>query len=364
MSLERKSLVDQVEAALLAEIEQGRWTGLLPGLRELAQTLEVSVPTLSTAIDRLVKKGALIGRGGRKRFQVAGKRQPGATKTKPSRRLLIITSPGGIAVQNKVATDVIHSFSIALARRGWTVQYAEVDFYEAKKPHRNWDELLKGDRVDRILVLFGREAIGEWAIGTGLPTCFLGGNPGDLPIPVIAVKSQHMVEHALEQLVAAGHRNFLIPLCRRHPSLVGHVRESYANVLSRHGLPPRPEIEVPAPDTHTPETLMRLMERAWSQTKPPTGLVFMDWRDCVTGLAFLLARGLRIPDDVSVVVLTHEFQIEWFRPALAHFTYPQDGFVKALLRWIDGKGYNRDVLVRKMMESFEPGKSIAPPRAP
>lgn len=363
MTLERKSLADQVEAALLSEIEQGRWTGLLPGLRELASTLEVSVPTLSVAIDRLVKNGVLIGRGGRKRFQVAAVRRARPGKAKPTQRLLVITSPGGMSIQNKVATDVLHSFSVALARRGWAVQYAEVDFYEAQRPHRNWDELLKGERIDRILVLFGREAIGQWAVRTGLPTCFLGGNAGDLPIPVIAVRSHQLVEHALEQLIAAGHTRFLIPLCRRHPVLVGYMRESYARVLERHGLTPRPDVEMPAPDTHTPETLLRTLERAWSQPLPPTALIFMDWRDCITGLSFLMARGLRIPEDISIVVLTHEFQVEWFRPSLAHFRYPEAGFVKALLRWIDGKGYNRDVLLRKMLESFTPGKSIAAPKA-
>lgn len=362
MPLRKKSLVDQVEAALLTEIEEGHRIGLLPGLRELADTLEVSVPTLSAAIERLVRKGALVRRGVRKRFQVSKPSRVKVAQARRDRRLLIITPPGGISAQSKVAANVLHAFSLALARRGWSVRQAEVDFYEVAKPRRDWDNLLKGDRVDRILVLFGREAIGQWALKTGIPTCFLGGKPDTSLIPVIAVRSDQLVEAALERLVAAGHTRFFVPICRRHTSLVGHVRGSYAKVLARHGLSPRPEAEVPTSATHTPEAIFRLMTLAWNQPRPPTGLVFMDWRDCVTGLSFLMARGLRIPDDASVIVLTHEFQLGWFRPALAHFRYPEPGFVKALLRWVDGKSYNREVLLRRMLASFEPGKSIARPR--
>lgn len=363
MTLQRKSLVDQVESALMSEIEQGRWEGLLPGLRELAKIFEVSVPTLSAAIDRLTKRGVLLGRGGRRRFQVAKRAGARHAQGKARKRLLIITSQGGITIQSKAATDVLHAFSVALNRRGWAVQYAEIDFYDAQKPHRNWDELLKGERIDRILVLFGRESIGQWALNTGLPTCFLGGYAGDLPIPIIGVRSFSLLEHALERLITAGHRGFFVPLCRRHPTFVDSLRKSYAKVLAAHDLAPKADLEVPAADTHTPETILRLMERAWAQPKPPTGIIFMDWRDCVAGLGFLLARGLRIPEDVSVITLSHEHQSEWFRPTLAHYSLPEEGFVKALLRWIDDKPHNPDVLLRKMLESFETGKSIATPKA-
>ena len=364
MPLNRKSLVDQVEEVLLADIDRGRWVGLLPGLRELSNTLEVSVPTLSAAIERLVTNGVIVARGGRRRFEVAERRQSrGSNAAKSRQRLLVITSKGGLSVQSKAATDIIHAFGSALVRRGWDMRFAELDFYDALKPHRSWDDLLKGEQVDRILVLFGREAIGRWALGTGLPTCFLGGNAGALPIPVIAVRMHQLVEHALGELLKAGHRRFLVPLCRREAIFVARIRQSYAQALAAQQLPARPEIEVPAADTHSPETLLRLMERAWSQTKPPTALIFSDWRDAVTGIGFLLARGLRVPEDVSVVILSMDHQATWFRPQLAHYAFPEEGFTKALLRWIDGKPHNSDTLLRKMLASFDPGKTIAAPRS-
>lgn len=365
MPLERKSLVDQVEAALLSEIEQGRWRELLPGLRELSRTLEVSVPTLSAAIERLVRRGVLTGRGGRRRFRIASAagRPKRAVRDHSQRQVLIVTAPGAASIQNRASTNVLQAFGIAMTRRGWGLRFAEVDFYNAQRPHRSWGDLLRGERTDRIIVLYGRESIGRWAMQTGVPTCFIGGATGDLPIPSVGISTHRLLEDALERLVAAGHRTFFLPLCRRQADFVARQRESYARVLARHGLSGRPEVEVPAPDTHTPETLFRVMDRAWSQPRPPTGLVFMDWRDCVSGLSFLLARGLRIPDDVSVVALSHEHQVDWFRPELAHYVYPEDGLLKALLRWIDGKGYNREALVRRTLANFVPGKSIAPPPA-
>ncbi len=360
MPLRKQSLIDQVEAALAAEIATGKWREILPGLRSLANELQVSVPTLSAAIDRLVSKGALTSQGGRKRFRIQNSRAALQPSLKGGERILIITPLGGVSALNKVTANVVQGINRDMNRRGWLVNYAEVDFFDAKSTRRKWDDLITGNKVSLIIIVFGREVIGKWALSTGLPVCFLGGNAGDLPIPVIAVDISKVIEDALERLIRLGHRNFFIPLGVIHPTLVAKMHAAYSVTLSKHGLNFNQTIQMPVSTTRNPETLWRAMDCAWEQSEKPTALIFLDWNTCVAGTSYLAAKGLRIPDDISVVILANENSSEWFRPHLAHYTFPENDFIKAVSAWTQSKGYNRDKLLQHMLKTFNPGKSLAP----
>jgi len=360
MPLRKQSLIDQVEAALAAEIATGKWPEMLPGLRSLATELQVSVPTLSAAIDRLVSKGALSSQGGRKRFRIRNSRVALQPNHKSAKRVLIITPLGGVSALNKVTANVVQGISRDMNRQGWFINYADVDFFEAKTSRKNWDELIIGNQISLIIVVFGREVIGKWALTTGIPVCFLGGNAGDLPIPVVAVDICKVIEDALERLIDLGHKNFFIPLGVRHPALIAKMHATYSATLSKHGLNFNQVIQMPASTTHDPETAWKAMDRAWDQSEKPTALIFLDWNTCVTGTSYLTAKGLRIPNDVSVLMIANEYSSEWFRPHLAHYTFPENDLTKAVSAWTQSKGYNRDKLLQHMLKSFNPGKSLAP----
>ena len=362
MPLKKQSLIDQVEAALSAEIATGKWPDVLPGLRSLAHELQVSVPTLSEAIARLVSKGILSSQGGRKRFRIQNSRAGIQSNLKSSERVLIITTPGGVSAMNKATANVVQGISRDMNRRGWLVNYAEADFFEAKSLRKKWDDILEGSDVSLIIIVYGREIIGKWALSTGLPVCFLGGNAGDLPIPVIAVDICKVIEDALEKLIRLGHKNFFIPLGHRHPALVAKMHATYSATLSKHGLNFNQIIQMPVSTAHDAEAVWRVMDRAWEQSEEPTAIIFLDWNTCVTGTSYLTAKGLRIPDDVSVVMIANEYSSEWFRPHLAHYTFPENDLIKAVSAWTQSKGYNREKLLKHMLRSFNPGKSVASPK--
>ncbi|HAZ66581.1 MAG TPA: hypothetical protein DCY41_07490, partial [Opitutae bacterium] len=210
--------------------------------------------------------------------------------------------------------------------------------------------------------VFGREVIGKWALSTGLPVCFLGGNAGDLPIPIIAVDICSIVKDAIKKLLQLGHRNFLIPLGSRHPALVAKMRETYSSTLSEHDINFNQMVQMPTSTTHNPDTVWRAMERAWEQPEAPTAIIFLDWNTCVTGTSYLTSKGLSIPADVSIIMIANEFSSEWFRPLLAHYTFPESDLIKAASAWTQNKEYNRGKLLQRMLHSFNSGKSLARPK--
>jgi len=80
-------------------------------------------------------------------------------------------------------------------------------------------------------------------------------------------------------------------------------------------------------------------------------------------LSFLSRRGLKIPEDVSVICETLDNALSWHRPALAHFTADYDSVLRRVLRWVEGVAKGRlDLRQISSGSEFDPGRSIGPPK--
>ena len=70
--------------------------------------------------------------------------------------------------------------------------------------------------------------------------------------------------------------------------------------------------------------------------------------------------GLRIPEDVSVVLLNDQMEADWFYPPLSRFRLPLQRIVSEMVRWLeDDSGQIRNIL---MTADFIEGDSVGPPK--
>jgi DNA-binding LacI/PurR family transcriptional regulator len=62
-------------------------------------------------------------------------------------------------------------------------------------------------------------------------------------------------------------------------------------------------------------------------------------------LSFLALRGLKTPDDVSLVCERYDPGLAWCRPKITHFQHEDDAALRILRRWmkgvIDNKPYTK-----------------------
>ena len=72
--------------------------------------------------------------------------------------------------------------------------------------------------------------------------------------------------------------------------------------------------------------------REW-RTLPSDALVVLDWREYVTVSCFLKRHGIRVPEDLSVVLLSYQDELDWHLPRLAHYRYPSERIAQAVARW-------------------------------
>ena len=356
--VERKSAAEMAAEAIKAEIASGRWSERLPGSRVLAAETGVSQPTVAAALALLAEEGWLERAGDRKAFRIRHDPQRVAEmKPKQHRRLIFVTHEE-LGELPDTTRKVIDATRRRVAELGWTVEFRTIDFVHAKTPHRSWDDLLPVDAETSMIAVFGRPVIAQWAERRGARMLFLGGITQGHSIPTIGLKSSMMVDEAMERLISLGHRQIVLPLCQRPPTFAASLKEVVKQRLEAAGVIYVASYHTPESEYMTPEVTWRMMETAFARTAP-TALIFLDWKELVTASCLLSKLGVRIPEDLSVLLLNEQMEAEWFVPKLGCFRFPIRRLASALAAWVEGKQLTPDQ--RQPRADFEAGESIAAP---
>ena len=131
----KKNLPETVAAELRQRIERGAIQGKLPGVRLLARSLGVSVPTICQALHVLNGQGLLDAGGKRRRWVVSGNtKETGETRPmvrashhKRSGRLLFLSSQP-LGSERHSGVEVFAELLDLLGIKGWEVMHRVVDF--------------------------------------------------------------------------------------------------------------------------------------------------------------------------------------------------------------------------------------------
>ena len=143
---------------------------------------------------------------------------------------------------------------------------------------------------------------------------------------------------------------------RRPP--IGGCELAFLNELKAHGIPTGdynlPEWE------ETPEGFNRLMDSLF-RTTPPTAMIIDEVCWFIAALAFLVRRGIRVPDQVSLVSGECEPLLDMCQPRFAHMRWDNKLIVRRVVRWVDAvrKG-KADRKIINIPAEFVPGGSIGP----
>ena len=115
-------------------------------------------------------------------------------------------------------------------------------------------------------------------------------------------------------------------------------------------------------DERTPESIARAYEGAFRLKDRPTAMVLTSSNHLLTSLSWLVSRGIRVPDDVSLVVLPYDVWYSEFYPPLCHYKLNTKTFSHGMAeRALELVEYGR--VIRKSLEvavEFVPGATIGP----
>ena len=356
-AVRKRTLAAEAERELRAAILGGQFGKTLPGLRVLAQALGISPPTVADALKILVAEGLVTAGGPRRRMEVvvAPTQEPAGHVN----RVLWFVTASGFDKASHGITETLSFLQQLLAGTGWEVRHRVMAYGYSENRGNQWDRMLAAERPDAMVVWSGRPALAAWAAQRNLRTLFLGGATEGIKVTMFAVRSVDMISHAVEELTSRGHRRLFLPLCNRPPGLVKAVREAVTRPLRALGVKGNAKDWIPASPYEGPQVIEAMVLQALRGPQRPTGWIFFDWREFLAAACVFRDLGLKVPDDLSMIVLSSDPAMAWYWPAPAHFRQPLEVMAKAAVEWMLDEGARES---RYFAADWFPGGSLSGPK--
>ena len=182
----------------------------------------------------------------------------------------------------------------------------------------SYAELFHRRLVDGIVVVANRMDDDQipLLIEQGIPTVVVPGYDSGSSIEVPSANSENYrsVYRAVCYLISLGHRDIAFILGQMNSKYTTERLAAYRAALADNALPYKPEYTVESDFSR--DDAFRLMGQLLDLPQPPTSVICIN--DSVTpgALHQIKSRGLRVPQDVSVVAIVCSDNFEFYDPPL------------------------------------------------
>ncbi|WP_420368641.1 LacI family DNA-binding transcriptional regulator [Curtobacterium sp. L1-20] len=241
---------------------------------------------------------------------------------------------------------------VELAReRSWTVQLDQT----GNDPDRERDLVsrARAHLVDGLILNPVSLSASVLASTEGLPPTVVIGEVEPEHVDQVHVDSRAAAEQVTAHLVAAGHRRIAIVGAARAtaPTATSELRErGYLAGLAAAGIAPEPSLRVPLAGWTTSEAAAAFAD--WLDTNPLPDAVFAFTDSIAFGVLHVLAaRGVRVPEQVSVMGFDDVDGAAFAIPALSTVSFDRRAFATAAL----------DLLTRRIEDRDAPPQTVVIP---
>lgn len=347
------SRVDQVVALLRQGIIEGRWRGTLPGRQRLANQLGCSQGTVETALRQLAQKGWLVsqGRGRRRRIEIPAGQQRAVRQVKRVRLLLY----------DKPATARAEEITLLarLLEAGYAADFAVKSQQDLKMDVGRVARFVEKTPCDVWIVSMGSREILQWFSQQSVPAMALFGRFTGLPIAATCPRNVPAMQTAVRRLVELGHRRIVMTTnAERISPYPALFEQAFLDKLKRWDVPAGP-YNLAAVEAHR-GGVSNCLDSLFQLT-PPSALIVTDAEHFLATQQFLARRGLKVPEDVSLISTDYITEYFWCDPPISHFKWEPAPLVRSILRWVDrvvqGK---RDIRQQLYDAEFVEGGTIGP----
>lgn len=339
----------QVAEAFRQCLRSGEWGDQVPGIHRLADEFQVGRPTVEKAIRMLVESGEIEP-------PLKGKpMRPGRPPAEERRGTLIVHGiPAGLK-----SSDSMHALHRLAEGMPGPVSFLEVPF---TLPPAVQIQKIRPSGAEWILLAFYETEVGDTLHREGRRVINLGLRAASRLVPRVAIDAESIYRGAFRHAFAAGHTRVVMPLWRTAPDFREMVGRWVADEYRAAGLAHAPRFDLPAVDEDSVEALHHCIVELFRHT-PPTALILLDLPNWIAVSSTLARLRLRIPEDVSVIMLTNIDEIRYTNPALARFQLPRDTHLRVVKRMMAEIEQGLLPESELVAANWVPGPSLAaPPR--
>ena len=352
---QRVSLVTQTATTLRDAMASGAWGRLLPGELALCNELQVSRVTLRSALEFLKREGWFATNRGRRRQIV--RRERIAAKTGAEKSVVLVSPlprqnmPAGVILQLMALRECLESFGLELDVVTSAAAYS-------RHPERALAALHKEHHPACYILYLSTSAMQHWFAERHINCIVSGSCHPNVDLPSIDIDYSAVCRHAVGQLVAAG-RNRLVLLMPRSDQ-AGNL-DSERSFLEAAAMLAREKVRVVvACHEGTVDSLCRVIDRLIGGEPPCNGLLIAKPSHVITAICQLLRRGVRIPEDISVISRDADPALDNLVPTVGRYQTDPAKFARRVARVVNdaishGPRYHHS---HRMMPAFLAGATL------
>ena len=326
-----KSLLpERVRDAIRSDIQRGRWTGQLPSERRLAQELQVSRPTMLTALCALQTEDFVRAESGEAWYivrRVSSRPRPAVRKAEVA--LLRYAKDYPDLTSLLPLTDSLRQ---QLHRLGYGLLIVDASAQGSKGLDQTLARIDAQYRPSFYLLSSVPRAVHRWFEGRETPTIVLGSRAPEVRLPAIEFDPDTTFRHAVQYLLRRGNRRIaLLTLPSVSPG-AERITRTFVNTCAdwRDG-----EVQgVIHTTVARPQSIESIVRRMLGGARPPSAVIAAHL-DFVIGL-YTVAGELRlqIPRDVSVLSTCYWPILDCLRPIPTCYKFSWENMASRVARLI------------------------------
>lgn len=354
---QRTSLASQVVEILQQRLLAGDWTDYLPGEYELCDQLHVSRPTVRRALTALAREGCIRAEHGMG-WKILSRPMPSKPRDDSKTVCLLCFVP--LEQASPFSLLQIDKLQHHLNRAGCQVELRAGSQYASQNGRAALGRLVQQTRASHWVLLGPSRKIQKWFQERKLPVFVSLTAQDDISLPAIAVNLRAMYRHAVGMIVRRGLRRLVwfVPTAsaeqeQERPQGFWEAVRPYQDMggFSARMVTHKGSAE------HIGATLRSL----FAEPNRPDALVVERPIYALAVVTHLLAAGIRVPHEVSVVCMGYEPYLDHVTPSIAHYVTDRRAYARTLCRavtaWVLSGRVPRQETA--LLPQFRDGASLA-----
>lgn len=346
------SIGEQTVEHLRKGIQEGRWSGRLPGVVRLAKECDVSTGVVRSALRRLEVEGVISSRGLGRSRSVMSPEEGGAPLSALRVAILLYDSIGE-------TSTILWEIQRNLEFTGYVVTIAEKSQNQLNFNLKNITRMVETTPADAWIVSAGSRELLTWFADQKIPSLALYGRSNGLALARTGPDKLPAYLDATRQVIALGHRRIvMITRAGRRKPVPGTLERLILAEMRANGIATGP---YNLPDwEETPAGLNTLLENLF-RTTPPTTLIIDEFPKLIATMQFLANHQIDIPGQVSLIFADFDKALDWCYPDIAQMKWDTSLVIRRVIRWVTAvrKG-NPDRKTINVPANFVSGGSIGP----
>lgn len=218
------------------------------------------------------------------------------------------------------AEEVVRGVDEELAALDYNLVMFTTHHSHAKEAH--YVRLMTQGLVDGLLLLIpiAVKLYHKKLVDDDFPHVLIDQRSPDGCSPTVLSTNRKGTHDAIHYLIELGHRR--IGFIGGDPELVSASERlsAYQNTLAEHGIPFDPALVETGYFRYAPG--LQAAQKLLSLPQPPTAIFAANDSSAMGAIEAIRSRGLRIPEDISVIGFDDLPQAQWMRPALTTVRQP------------------------------------------